>query len=98
MFSLFNSFKTIALLEGISYLVLFGNMLFIKPYFLDIYQVLLFPIGMAHGLLFMAYIVLAVLLAAKLKWNGKTLLIVLVASIIPFGTFYVDKTYLKKTK
>ncbi|NRA91356.1 MAG: DUF3817 domain-containing protein [Psychroserpens sp.] len=29
------------------------------------------------------------------KWNGKTLMIVLVASIIPFGTFYVDRVYLK---
>jgi integral membrane protein len=98
MFSLFNSFKVIALLEGISYLVLFGNMLLIKPFYSDIYDTLLFPIGMTHGLLFMAYIILALILALQLKWSGKTLLIVLVASIIPLGTFYVDRTYLKKAK
>jgi len=97
MFSLFNSFKKVALFEGISYLVLFGNMLFIKPFFSEVYQVLLFPIGMTHGLLFMAYIILAIFLGAQLKWNTKTLLIVLAASIIPFGTFYVDRNYLKKS-
>ncbi|WP_040281775.1 DUF3817 domain-containing protein [Psychroserpens damuponensis] len=95
MFSLFKSFKIVALLEGISYLVLFGNMLFIKPYYLDIYNTLLFPVGMAHGLLFVAYIILALFLSNALKWDIKTTLIVLVASIIPFGTFYIEKKYLK---
>jgi integral membrane protein len=50
---------------------------------------------MPHGLFFMAYIVLAVMLGAKLKWPNKTLFIALVAAIIPFGTFYVDKKYLR---
>nr|WP_241738290.1 DUF3817 domain-containing protein [Psychroserpens luteus] len=98
MLSLFKSFKIIALLEGISYLLLFGNMLFIKPYFLDIYKTLLFPMGMAHGLLFITYIILALLFSNKLKWDVKTTLIILVASIIPFGTFYIEKKYLKPIK
>jgi integral membrane protein len=98
MLSLLKSFKIVALLEGISYLVLFGNMLFIKPYFIDIYKTLLFPLGMAHGLLFMTYIVLAIMVGQQFKWNIKTLLIVLVASIIPFGTFYIEKKYLKPIK
>ncbi|WP_456438141.1 DUF3817 domain-containing protein [Psychroserpens sp.] len=96
MFSLFNSFKVIALLEGISYILLLFVAVPIKYLADDPQYVKL--LGMPHGLLFVAYIVLAVLLVAKLKWNGKTLLIVLAASIIPFGTFYVDRTYLKKTK
>ncbi len=95
MFSLFNSFKIIALLEGISYILLLFVAVPIKYLAHDPQYVKL--LGMPHGFLFMAYIVLAVLLAAKLKWNGKTVLIVLAASIIPFGTFYVDRTYLKKT-
>lgn len=94
MFSVFNSFKIIALLEGISYILLLFVAVPIKYLADDPQYVKL--LGMPHGLLFVAYIVLAVLLAPKLKWDGKTLFIVLVASVIPFGTFYVDKTYLKK--
>jgi integral membrane protein len=47
-------------------------------------------------MLFIAYIILAVILGSKLKWKSNTLLFILAASIIPFGTFYVDKVYLKK--
>lgn len=96
MFSLFNSFKVIALLEGISYILLLFVAVPIKYLANDPQYVKL--LGMPHGLLFIAYIILAVLLAPKLKWDGKTLLIVLVASIIPFGTFYIDRAYLKKAK
>jgi len=52
-------------------------------------------LGMPHGLLFVAYIVLAFLIKPELKWNTKTFGIVLLASILPFGTFYVDKKYLR---
>lgn len=96
MFSLFNSFKVIALLEGISYILLLFVAVPIKYLANDPQYVKL--LGMPHGLLFIAYIILAVLLAPKLKWDGKTLLIVLVASVIPFGTFYIDRAYLKKAK
>ena len=51
--------------------------------------------GMPHGLLFVAYIVLAYLIKDDLKWNSKTFWAVLAASIIPFGTFYIDKKYLR---
>ncbi|WP_323788913.1 DUF3817 domain-containing protein [Psychroserpens sp.] len=96
MFSLFNSFKIIALLEGVSYILLLFVAVPIKYLADDPQYVKL--LGMPHGLLFMAYIVLAIMLGSQLKWNGKTLLIILAASIIPFGTFYVDRTYLKKAK
>ncbi|WP_431134165.1 DUF3817 domain-containing protein [Psychroserpens mesophilus] len=96
MFSVFNSFKIIALLEGISYILLLFVAVPIKYLADDPQYVKL--LGMPHGILFVAYVVLAVLLSAQLKWNGKTLFIVLVASIIPFGTFYVDRTYLKQAK
>ena len=50
---------------------------------------------MPHGLLFVAYIALAYLLKSDLKWSTKDFGVVLLASIIPFGTFYVDKKYLR---
>lgn len=88
-------FKVTAILEGISYLVLFSNMLFIKPTNLALYKTLLYPIGMSHGILFIGYIVLAILLKKSQKWDLKNFIIILIASLIPLGTFYVDKKYLK---
>ncbi|MGX7666486.1 DUF3817 domain-containing protein [Flavobacterium pedocola] len=87
-------FKIIALLEGVSLLVLFGNMLFIKPNDLELYKALLFPVGMTHGLLFIAYIVLATMFKMEENWPWKKYGIVCVASVLPFGTFYVEKKIL----
>jgi len=88
-------FKIIAWFEGVSLLVLFFNMLVIKPTNFDIYKMLLFPIGMAHGVLFILYIALATLLKIELKWDFKKYFIICIASFLPFGTFYVEKKYLK---
>lgn len=89
-------FKSVAILEGISYLVLFFNMLFIKPSNLELYKTLLYPIGMTHGILFMGYVLLTVLLIKSQEWNYKTSFIILGASLLPFATFYVEKKYLRK--
>jgi len=88
-------FKITAILEGISYLALFSNMLFIKPSNMELYHSLLYPIGMSHGVLFIGYVLLAFVVKASQKWSFKTLLIILIASLIPFGTFYVERKYLK---
>lgn len=87
-------FKLIAILEGISYLVLFANMLLIKPNYPDLYKTLLYPIGMAHGVLFIGYCVLAVLLKYEQNWDWGKLGIILAASLLPFATFWVEKKYL----
>lgn len=50
-------------------------------------------LGMPHGIFFMAYIALAFWIKGQMKWDTKTFLIVLVASLIPFGTFYVNRKY-----
>ena len=86
-------FKNIAILEGISYLVLFFNMLFIKPSNIELYKNLLYPIGMSHGILFMAYVLLTFLLIKSQEWNYRTSFIILGASLLPFATFYVEKKY-----
>jgi integral membrane protein len=88
-------FKNIAILEGISYLVLFANMLLIKPNDIVLYKTLLYPIGMTHGLLFIGYVLLAVVLKKSQNWNFKTLLVVLTASLLPLATFFVEKKYIK---
>ncbi|MFT4684227.1 MAG: integral membrane protein [Urechidicola sp.] len=82
-------FRVVAFLEGVSYLVLM--------YFAYINrdEEMIRVFGMPHGLLFIGYVVLAFLLKSSYKWDNKTFFIVLIASLIPFGTFYIDKKYLK---
>jgi integral membrane protein len=53
-------------------------------------------LGMPHGILFVSYILFAFLIKENENWGIKDLGIVLLASILPFGTFYVDWKYLKK--
>jgi integral membrane protein len=88
-------FKITAILEGVSYLTLFANMLLIKPTNLVLYKTLLYPIGMTHGVLFIGYILLALLLKKAQNWDLKTLAIILIASLLPFGTFYIERKYLR---
>lgn len=92
---MFKTFKIVAILEGMSYLALLSNMLFVKPNDLLLYKTLLYPIGMSHGILFVAYIFLAILNKFKQDWNYTELGLILFASLIPFGTFYIDRKYLK---
>lgn len=86
-------FRGISFLEGISLLLLLFVAMPLK-YVWGNPEYVRF-VGMAHGLLFVAYVLLAIMTKFELEWKVKTLLIVLVASVIPFGTFYVDKKYLK---
>lgn len=88
-----NTFRIVSFLEGVSYLLLLFIATPIKYILEDPSYVKL--LGMPHGILFMLYIVLAIVLKSSEKWTYKTLAIILVASIIPFGTFYVDRKYLK---
>jgi integral membrane protein len=86
-------FRIIAFLEGTSYLLL----LFVGvPFkYLNGNDYIVKLLGMPHGLLFVAYILLALLLALNQKWSFRKKLIVLFSSIIPFGTFYVEFKYLR---
>jgi integral membrane protein len=91
-------FKLVALLEGISFLLLLSNMVFVKPQDMVLYKQLLFPIGMSHGILFIAYIYLTFANMSTQKWNVKSVLEILLGSLIPFGTFYIERKYLKNVK
>ena len=86
-------FRIIAFLEGLSYILLLFIAVPIKYWTENEQYVKL--LGMPHGLLFLTYIILTFMLKNKNKWNKIKLFIVLIASIIPFGTFYIDKKYLK---
>ena len=87
-------FRIIAFLEGASYILLMSVGLYFKYQLGDPSYVKL--LGMPHGLLFVLYIIIAYLLREDENWDTKDFSIVLLASIIPFGTFYMDRKYLLK--
>ena len=85
-------FKWISLLEGISFLLL----LFIAMPLKYIFEMpeMVSQVGMAHGVLFIAYIGMALLLVRPLNWGLKQTAIIMGCSLLPFGPFYVEKKYL----
>jgi len=88
-----NLFRIISFLEGVSYLLLMSLGLYYKYALNDPSFVKIF--GMPHGILFMLYIVLAIVIKKEMKLNYNILGIVLISSVIPFGTFYIDRKYLR---
>jgi len=48
-------------------------------------------LGPVHGLLFVAYVVLALKLAPRAGWRARTTLWVLAGAVLPFGGFVVDR-------
>ena len=87
-------FRIITLLEGSSYLLLLFIAVPLKYLMGDESFVKL--LGMPHGVLFILYIVFAFIFQKKMKLSLINFLIILVASVVPFGTFYIDKKYLRK--
>ncbi len=83
-----NHFRHISLLEGLSFLALLfvampAKYLFGFPEAVSV-------IGWAHGLLFMTYIFMASVLAARLGWTERYTLLVFAASIVPFACFFLN--------
>lgn len=48
-------------------------------------------LGPIHGLLFLAYVFLAVMLAKPQGWSTKQLVLILLGAVIPFGGYVVDR-------
>lgn len=85
-------FKVISILEGISFLLLLLIAMPLKYiYHIDIYVRI---VGMAHGVLFITYILGAIWMFNQLNWNKRTLLIIMLCSVVPLGPFYMEKKYL----
>lgn len=51
-------------------------------------------LGMPHGLLFIAYVLMANFIAEEMNWSMKVRFYALLASILPFGTFVFERKYL----
>ena len=86
-------FRITAFLEGISYLLLLGIGVPLKYLFDN--DTWVKALGMPHGLLFVGYLIIAFLIKDDQKWSNKTFALVGIASVIPFGTFWMEKKYIK---
>ena len=81
--------RVVGIAEGVSFIVLLAIAMPMK-YYMDIPEAVK-VVGWAHGVLFMAY-GLAVLFAIKaMRWSFFSVMLALAASLVPFGTFVLDK-------
>jgi integral membrane protein len=85
--------RLLAWLEGISFLLLIGVGMPLKYYFEMPRPNLM--IGMAHGILFIAYCLLVLVVHRERKWNNGKTFWALFASLLPFGTFVADSRIFK---
>lgn len=89
--------RLIGLLEGISLLLLIGIAVPAKHLFGN--PQLVKSIGPVHGMLFVLFVFNALSVGVEQHWKFKTTTWkVLVACLVPFGTFYIDRTILSKIK
>lgn len=50
-------------------------------------------IGPIHGILFLAYVGLAIMLSGRDEWPTKKLMFAILSSVIPLGTFWFERKY-----
>ena len=87
-------FRMIALAEGCSFLILLCVAMPMK-YFMGMPEVVR-VVGSIHGGLFLLYLGLLAVLHVRQRWSVMFSLYAFVASIIPFGTFMLDKQLREK--
>jgi integral membrane protein len=75
--------------EGISFLLLLGVAMPLK-YFYDMPKAVTI-MGMIHGMLFIAFIYMLYRMFSDGGWGWKKCALGFLLSIIPFGTFFLNK-------
>ena len=85
--------RIIAFVEGISYLVLLGIAMPLK-YLAGLPQAVK-TVGMAHGVLFVLFVVLLAQVAVEKSWSLKKSMLSFLSSLVPFGTFYADAKWFR---
>jgi integral membrane protein len=82
-------FRSVAWIEGLSYLALLLIAMPLK-YFADL-PIAVRVVGMAHGVLFIVYAVLVALLLARGRFSFLRAAWAMLMSVVPFGTFVLDR-------
>lgn len=97
---MFNLIKTnigrlrlLGYIEGISLLLLIGVAVPLK-YYLHSPHITRIP-GSIHGALFLLFIFNTISVAIEYNWKAELIFKVIIACVIPFGTFYIDHKILK---
>lgn len=80
--------RLVGFLEGLSFLVLLGVAMPLKYLFGQPAAVR--AVGMAHGALFVLYCLLVIGAAVSYGWSWRKTALALLASVVPFGTFWAD--------
>ncbi len=86
--------RIVAFLEGCSYLLLGVTMILKYKYAMPQPN---YIVGLAHGLLFVLYVVLLIQVSFLHKWGIVKIFWAFMASLIPFGTFYADKALFRQS-
>jgi integral membrane protein len=86
--------RAIGVSEGISFLVLLLIAMPLKYYF-D-FPLAVKVVGWAHGVLFILYIVVVLLSIRAMKWTLGDVAIALIASLVPGGTLYLDRSWKRR--
>ena len=81
-------FRAVAFWEGLSFLVLLLIAMPLK-YALGQPQMVR-VVGMAHGVLFIAYLYTLMMAALEHRWGLKRVAVAFIASLVPGGTFWLD--------
>ena len=89
-------FRLIAIVEGISYLVLLFIAMPLK-YFGGIPDAVKYT-GWAHGVLFMLFMLALLNVMINNKWSFLKSTVAFISSLIPFGTFVLDRSLIKEEK
>ena len=82
-------FRLINILEGLSFLLLLFIAMPLK-YFADMPMAVRYP-GMAHGVLFVLFVMMLLQVAVTNKWKLFFTFSLLIATLIPFAPFFCDK-------
>ncbi len=85
--------RLLAFIEGVSFLMLLFVTMPLKYAFQIPKPNKVF--GIVHGLLFVLYVFAVIQIAIEQQWKMRKMLLALLASIIPFGTFWADKKLFK---
>jgi integral membrane protein len=83
-------FRIVSLLEGVSYILLVGIAVPLKYLAGD--PSLVKILGRVHGGLFVLFLFVLARAAMGIPWGWRRVAVAFVASIVPFGAFWLERT------
>lgn len=85
--------RIVAFIEGCSFLLLGFTMILKYKYAMPQPN---YIVGLAHGVLFVFYVVLLIQVSFLHKWSLLKMFWAFLASLVPFGTFFADKVLFRE--